>query len=316
MTTSPVLRVSAAADSRGGLTQKYRLLLQKSHLDRFLKPGDVVAVKMHLGEPGNGRYIRPIFAVLLIDELLKLGVKPFVTDTAVLYKSQRHHAWDYYRVARRNGYTAEVLGCPLIISGGMRDRSVKVQIQHPLRLAEVGISAEIYDADALISLAHVTLHLQYPLGAALKNIGMGCVDIATKLAMHEARGTSPRHLALQEATCDAAGAVLSKFRDKFFAINLLLDITPDCDCFDKSDLPVVPDLGILAGENLIALDRASYDLITAAPGYPGSRLEGTDAMQPGKDKVQPIRPRINSDDYFAITERSGIGDAGYHFVDI
>ena len=113
-----------------------------------------------------------------------------------------------------------------------------------MRLTEVGISQDIYDADALISLAHVTMHLLFPIGAALKNIGMGGVDVATKLAMHDAKGTSPRHLALQEAAADGARVILEKFRDKFFALNLLLDVTPDCDCFDRTDLPVVPDLGI------------------------------------------------------------------------
>jgi len=314
--TARILRVTAAADRSGGLTQKFLRLLDQANLSQYVKSGDQVAVKMHFGEPGNARYIRPIFPVLLVDRLKELGARPFVTDTAVLYKSLRHQAWDYYQVARRNGFTPEVLGCPLLISGGLRDRSVKVAVEEPLRLSEVGVSAEIYDADALISLAHVTLHLLYPLGAALKNMGMGGVDINTKLAMHDARGTSPRHLALQEATADAAKAVLAGFSGKFFAINLLLDITPDCDCFDKTDLPVVPDLGILAGIDPIALDRASYDMIVAAPGYPGCKLENSDGMKSGADKVRPIYPRIDPEAYFRITERAGIGSTQYQIIDV
>lgn len=311
-----IFRVNAAAERGSGLTQNFQRLLEKADLSRYVKAGDVVAIKMHFGEPGNGRYLRPIFPVLLADALKALGARPFVTDTAVLYKSLRHHAWEYYQVARRNGFTSEVLGCPVLISGGLSDRSVKVPVLEPLRLPEVGVAAEIYDADALVSLAHVTLHLQYPLGAALKNVGMGCVDIDTKLALHDARGTNPRHLALWEATADSAKAILSGFAEKFLAINLMLDITPDCDCFDKTDLPVVPDLGILSGTDPVALDRASYDLIVAAPGYPGSKLEGTDGMRPGGDKVGPIYPRIDPEAYFQITERSGIGSTKYQIVDL
>jgi uncharacterized protein len=309
-------RVTAQADRTGGLTQKYLRLLQKSPLENIVKRGDLVAVKMHLGEPGNGRYIRPIFPVLLVDLLKSLGARPFVTDTAVLYKSPRGNAYDYYQAARRNGFTPEVLGCPLIISGGLHDKSIKVKVENPLRLDEVGISTEIYEADVLLSLAHVTLHLLYPLGAALKNIGMGCVDVATKLAMHDARGTSPRHLALQEATTDGARVILHKFKEKFYAFNLLLDVTPDCDCFDKTDLPVVPDLGILSGSDPVALDRASFDLITSAPGYQGSKLEGTLGMVPGGNKVLPLYPKIDSEAYFQITNRAGIGSTQYHYTDL
>ncbi|RJP76418.1 MAG: DUF362 domain-containing protein [Candidatus Zixiibacteriota bacterium] len=314
--TSTVLRTGAAADARDGLSQKFRRLLEASNLSRFVGKGDLVAVKMHLGEKGNVRYLRPIYAVMLVEALKELGARPFVTDTPVLYRSPRREAWSYYEVARRHGFTAEVLGCPLVISGGLKDRSVPVDVPHPLRLPRVGISTEIYDAEALISLAHVTLHMQFPLGAALKNLGMGCVDIETKLAMHEARGAANRLLSLQEAMVDGAAAVLDKFRDKFYAFNLMLDVTPDCDCWDRTDVPVVPDLGILAGTDPVALDRAAYDLIIAAPGYPGSREEGSGGMAPGGAKVQPIYPKIDPDAYFHITERAAIGSTLYEFQDV
>ncbi|MFH1863279.1 MAG: DUF362 domain-containing protein [bacterium] len=316
MSPATLFRVPARSDRTGGLAQKFHRLLATAGLPDLVKKGDLVAVKMHFGEPGNLRYIRPIFPVLLVDFLKELKARPFVTDTAVLYRSERHHAWGYYQVARRNGFTAEVLGCPLLIAGGMGDRSIPVAVPNAMRLSEIGVAPEIYDADVLISLAHATLHMFYPIGATLKNVGMGCVDIPTKMAMHDAPGRKPRHLALQEATCDAVSAVLSKFQNKFLGINLLLDITPDCDCFDKTDLPIVPDLGILAGTDPVALDRASHDLIQAAPGYPGSKLEGTAGMLPGNNKIEPIHSKINAEDYFKITELSGIGAIQYRIIDI
>lgn len=296
--------------------QKFPILLKKAGLPQMVSPKDLVAVKTHFGEPGNVRYIRPIFPVMLVDILLKLGARPFVTDTAVLYRSQRHTAWDYYRSARRHGFTPEVLGCPLVISGGMGDRSVKVKVPHPMHLKEVGVTPEICDADVLISLVHVTLHMQYPIGGALKNIAMGCVDIPTKLAMHEARGTKPRLLAQQEATMDSAAAILSGLGKKFFGINLLLDITPDCDCWNRTELPIVPDLGILAGTDPVALDQASYDLIVASPGYPGSKMEGSDGIHPGGDKVRSVYPKIDSEAYFKTVRRANIGNSDYEIEDI
>lgn len=308
--------IRPTVDRQGGLAQKFPRLLEKAGLSEVVNSGDLTAVKMHFGEPGNVRYVRPIFPVMLVDALLKLGARPFVTDTVVLYKSKRQTTWGYHDVARRHGFTSEVLGCPLIIAGGMSDRSVKVNVPQPMQLEEIGVTPEIYDADVLISLAHVTLHMQYPVGAALKNIAMGCVDISTKLAMHEARGTKPRLIAQQEATVDVAAGVLKASRKKFFGINLILDITPDCDCWNRTELPVVPDLGIIAGTDPVALDRASYDLIVASPGYPGSKLEGSEGYNPGGEKVKPIYPKVDPSAYFDIVDRAGIGSSEYEIEDL
>ncbi|TKJ37274.1 hypothetical protein CEE37_14295 [candidate division LCP-89 bacterium B3_LCP] len=316
MSKVKLYRIHPQVDRTGGLAQKFPKLLQEAGLADIVKQGDLVAVKMHFGEPGNLRYTRPAFPVMVVDALLELGAKPFVTDTAVLYKSPRHHAWDYYLAAKRHGFTSEVLGCPLIIAGGMTDLSVKVKVPGAKRLQEVGIAQEIYDADVLISLAHVTLHLQYPLGASIKNVAMGCADIPTKTAMHDIRTTKPRLVGQYQATMDVAKAVLSGFEKKFFGINLLLDVTPDCDCWNKSDVPIVPDLGILAGTDPNGLDQASYDLITAAPGYPGSKLDGTDGAVAGGNKVTPIYPNIDCKAYFDIANQSKLGNPDYEIVTI
>jgi len=316
MSNSNLIFVHPRVDHRGGIAQKFPELLNKAGLAEIIKSGDLVAIKMHLGEPGNIRYVRPVFPAMLVEALLDLGARPFVTDTAVLYRSNRHTAWDYYQAAKRHGFTSEVLGCPLVISGGMGDRSVKVLLPIAKRLKEVGVTPEIIDADALISLAHVTLHLQYPIGGAIKNIGMGCVDIPTKTAMHDAKGTSPRQIAQYEATLDGAAAVLSNFKNKFLAVNLLLDITPDCDCWNKTDLPIVPDLGVLGGTDPIAIDQASHDMIDKAAGYPGSRLEGTDGMRAGADKVAPIYPKTPTSEYFKLAATAGIGNSNYSLEEI
>jgi uncharacterized protein len=311
MTKAQVYHLPPRPERTGGIGQKFLKLLEIAGLDQIIKCNDLVAVKMHFGEPGNVRYIRPIFPVMLIEKLLELGARPFVMDSAVLYKSPRHTAWEYYHTARRHGFTAEVLGCPIIIAGGMGERSVQVQVEDPLRLESVGVVPEIVDADVLISLAHVTLHLQYPIGAAIKNIGMGGVDIATKRKMHEAYKPGSTPYGHWEATLDGTKAILHNPPKRFFAVNLLLDVTPDCDCWDKTELPVVPDLGILAGTDPIALDKASYDLILASPGYPGSILEGSTGMHPGQDKVKPIYHKIDPQDYFDICARSGLGSIDY-----
>ncbi len=301
----------------GGPTQKFKKLLEISGFADIITPGDVVALKMHFGEPGNARYIRPIFPVLAVDFIKKCGGKPFVTDTTVVYNTERNDYFKYLEAARRNGFTTETMGCPLILSGGFRDHSVKVKVPGPIILPDVTVSQEIWDADVLFSLAHFTMHLQFPFGAALKNIAMGGVDQATKARMHSVKGFKPAHLNVQAANTDGAKAVLQRFKNKFFSCNLALDVTPECDCFDKTDLPIVPDLGIFASFDPAACDQAAFEAVTAAPGYPGCLMGGTDGMRPGGDKVAACHHNLTTTEkYMEFIRKSGVGSLEYELVDI
>ena len=301
----------------GGLTQKFTLILEKSSLKDIIKPGDVAAVKMHFGEPGNARYIRPIYPVLAVDFIKKLGGRPFVTDTTVMYHTDRKDFFKYLDHARRHGFTNEVLGCPLIISGAFRDHGVKVKVPDPIVLPEVTVSQEIWESDVVFLLTHFTMHLEFPFGASVKNLSMGCVDQKTKLAMHSQKKFRPFHLNSQAANTDGAKVLMQRFREKIYAVNLAIDITPECDCFDKSDLPIVPDLGIFASFDPAACDQAAFAAVINAPGYPGCLFEGTDAMKPGSNKVAAIHPK--QDDYQTYNEfirQAGIGNLKYELVEV
>ena len=301
----------------GGPSQKLAKLLDKSGFTDKIKSGDVVAVKMHFGEPGNVRYIRPIFPVLLVDFIKQCGGKPFVTDSTVLYKSERNNYFGYLEVARRNGFTNEVLGCPLLISGGLKDHGVTVEVDKPLVLPKVSISREIWDADVLISLAHATMHLEFPYACSLKNIGMGCVDRYTKEKMHNARKLSPSRLNAQAANIDGASVVIKHFTDKILACNIALDVTPECDCFDKTDLPIIPDLGIFLSQDVVACDQATFMAIIDAPGYPGSLLEGHEGMQRGGNKVSACHAKQSGwAEHDKFLRQAGIGSMEYEVVEV
>lgn len=301
----------------GGPSQKLLKILEASGFADIVKKGDIVAVKMHFGEPGCTRYIRPIFPVLVVDFIKKCGGKPFVTDTTVMYKGGRKDFFNYLASARRNGFTSEVLGCPLIISGGFRDHGVKITVPDCLILPEVTVSQEIWEADVLFSLAHATMHLQFPFAASVKNISMGCVDQKTKLSMHSVKKFKPFHLNAQAANADGAKVVINHFRDKLFACNLALDVTPECDCFDKTDLPIVPDLGIFASFDPVACDQAAFDAVIKAPGYPGSLIEGKEGMKPGGDKVAGCHAEQSTHEpYIDFLRKSGLGSLEYEIVEV
>ncbi|HID06277.1 MAG TPA: DUF362 domain-containing protein, partial [Armatimonadetes bacterium] len=147
-------------------------------------------VKMHFGEFGNTRYIRPIFARWVVDFVKECGGQPFLTDTTSLYKHHRHTLFEYLQCAAINGFTYEGMGCPIIIADGLKGTGMVIKVENAFYLDEVKVAQAIYEADAMIVLSHPTLHPEFPIAGALKNVGMGCTTKEAKMKMHS-KGAKP-----------------------------------------------------------------------------------------------------------------------------
>jgi hypothetical protein len=158
------------------------------HLDSCLSPSleksDAVAIKLHMGEEGNARYIRPGVVRCIADWLKSKRVEPFVTDSTTLYRRKRGTLFDYLRTAAKHGFTSETMGCPVLIADGLKSSGVVVEVENPVKMNEVGVSYLIHEADVLISLSHVTLHPDVVPAAGLKNVAMGCTNKEAKMRMH------------------------------------------------------------------------------------------------------------------------------------
>lgn len=111
----------------------------------------------------------------------------------------------------------------------------------------------------------------------------------------------------------ALGALIGK-KGKAAFINFLLSVSPECDCVPWSDAPIVPDIGILASTDPVAIDRASYDLVNRQPGLPSSALKKAHA--PGADKFRDLWPRIDAMVQFRHAVEIGLGSEDYELVEI
>lgn len=114
----------------------------------------------------------------------------------------------------------------------------------------------------------------------------------------------------QIAMSDAAKGCLNTFDpEKVAFMTYVQDVSPECDCFPWSGISIVPDIGILAGKDIVAMDTAALDLIDAAPNYPGSRADDL-GLKPGDDKFKAINlvtPRIQ----LKAAQKIGMGSMEY-----
>lgn len=176
------------ADMRTGhkenLFDKIARLLAMAGLSQHVSEGDLTAVKIHFGEKGNHAYIRPVFARRVVEEIKKLGARPFLTDSSTLYPGERKEAVSALTCAIENGFAYACVGAPLIISDGLRGvTETEVKLDGDL-LSRVYIGTEIVEADSLVCLTHFKCHELTGFGGAIKNLGMGCASRKGKLEQH------------------------------------------------------------------------------------------------------------------------------------
>ncbi|HMK35473.1 MAG TPA: DUF362 domain-containing protein [Desulfomonilaceae bacterium] len=113
-----------------------------------------------------------------------------------------------------------------------------------------------------------------------------------------------------EKVVEYAGAVLEHKKGKAVFMTFVTDVSPLCDCTPFSDRPIVPNLGILASLDPVALDQACADLVNAAPGNPESSLQT--ALAPGEDKFRALYPGIDWEHQLVHAEKMGLGTRKYH----
>jgi uncharacterized Fe-S center protein len=112
---------------------------------------------------------------------------------------------------------------------------------------------------------------------------------------------------------------LAVLKDKpSFHINFVMNVSPDCDCYESNDYPIVPDLGIAASFDPVALDKACADLVNAAPALPGSRISdrGATTDMKGKDKFSMTHPHTNWQTGIDHAVRIGLGNSDYEMINV
>jgi len=174
------------SEGERAISAKARRLFKAGGFAKCFEANDFTAVKVHIGEDGNNTYIKAGCIKGLVEELLELKTKPFITDTCTLYVGHRHNAIDHAMLAHKHGFDLNGLEIPFIVSDGLLGTAeVAVRINGEIN-KEVFVAYDIARCQAILSVAHFTGHVAACLGATLKTLGMGCASKKGKLKQHAA----------------------------------------------------------------------------------------------------------------------------------
>ncbi|MDI6785653.1 MAG: DUF362 domain-containing protein [bacterium] len=147
-----------------------------------------------------------------------------------------------------------------------------------------------------------------------KCVGCGQCLVSCPQNVFEVNWNALSPTKVQERLCEYALGVLSQKKGKIGFINFLIDIVPDCDCCPHSDAPIIPNIGILASLDPVAIDQASVDLVNQEIGLKGTALK--ENINAHTDKFKSIHPKVNWKIQLNYGEKIGLGKRKYQLIQI
>ncbi|MCW4018923.1 MAG: DUF362 domain-containing protein [Candidatus Bathyarchaeota archaeon] len=170
-------------NTSNNLLEETRRLYTEADTFGCIEKGDLVAIKLHVGELGNPTYVQPFFVHEIVRLVKEAGDKPFLTDSNTYYLAQRHNAYDHMNTALMNGFNM----APFIVADGLKSENYRTVKTRGI-LSEIEVSGAIAEADAMLVVSHCKGHELSGFGGAIKNLGMGCTSQAGKLRQHRTVG--------------------------------------------------------------------------------------------------------------------------------
>ena len=235
-------------------------------------PGKV-AIKLHSGEKGNQNFLGPAFWKPIIKEV---GGTVVECNTAYgdAHGGVRDHTASHIQLIKDHGWSL-YFDVDLMDAEGP---DIIWEIPGGKVLKENHLGRNIVNYDSMLVLAHFKGHPMGGYGGALKQLSIGCASAAGKALIHSG-GVSDNNIlcwkkhAQQDRFCeamaDAASSVVRHFEGKIAYINVMKNLSVDCDCVAVAEDPCMQDIGMLASLDPVAIDQACIDLIYAAKDDPG-----------------------------------------------
>ncbi len=262
-----------------------------------------VAVKMHSGEKDNKNYLKPEFVKDMINYVNGTVVECNTAYPGARNSTEKHrelikeHEWEKY-------FPFDLLDA--------EGPDMKLDIPNGKVLKENYVGKNLVNYDSLLVLSHFKGHAMGGYGGALKQLSIGCASSAGKTLIHTAGKVSdqnemfnnlPEQDKFLESMADAASSVVNYFKGNAVYINIMKNISIDCDCDGNASAPCMKDIGILASLDPIAIDQACLDLVY-------------NSKDPGKEKLINRIESLHGVHTIEASEELGFGTREYELINV
>lgn len=220
-----------------------------------------VAVKLHSGEKGNQNYLRPEFVKNIIDK-----VNGTVVECNTAYGGARNETSKHKELMQEHGW-CKYFDVDIMDAEGP---DLEIEIPNGIQIKKNILGKNIKNYDSMLVLSHFKGHPMGGYGGALKQLSIGCSSSSGKAYIHSAGKIADQNILWDniseqdkflESMADAASSVHDLFKGNIAYINVMCNMSVDCDCCAVAEDPCLSDIGVLASLDPIAIDQACIDLV-------------------------------------------------------
>lgn len=259
-------------------------------------PGKV-AVKLHSGEVGNQNFLRPDFMKPVIDH-----VKGTIVECNTAYEGKRNTTKAHWETMKLHGW-ADIADVDILDEEG----ELELSVPEGQKIQKNYVGDHVKNYDSMLVLSHFKGHPMGGFGGALKNISIGLASSHGKAYIHGVGDVNnfwnSDHDSFLESMADASKSIMDMFGDKIVFINVMKNMSVDCDCCAVAEDPAMADIGILASTDPVALDQACLDLVYAS-------------KDPGRDHLLERIGSRNGVHTVEAAAKIGVGSREYELTQI
>ncbi len=254
-----------------------------------------VAVKLHSGEVGNQNFLRPDFMEPVVSY-----VHGTIVECNTAYEGQRNTSKAHWETMKLHGWTG-------IAAVDILDEDGEMELSVPKgqKIQKNFVGKHLQKYDSMLVLSHFKGHPMGGFGGALKNISIGLASSHGKAYIHGVGDVNKfwesDHDSFLEAMADASKSIVDYFKEKTVYINVMKNMSVDCDCCAVAEDPAMADIGILASLDPVALDQACLDLVYASE-------------DPGRDHLLERIESRNGVHTVEAAARIGVGTREYELL--
>jgi len=257
-----------------------------------------IAIKVHSGETGNQNFLRPAFWKPVVDH-----VGGTIVECNTAYEGARNTTERHVQVLKNHGWS-DMYPVDLLDAQGP---DMVLDIPNGKKIKKNFVGKDLKDYDATLILSHFKGHPMGGFGGALKQLSIGFASSYGKGYIHgvgdPAKFWDRDQDSFLESMADAASSMVAYFKGNAVYVNVMKNMSVDCDCCDVAEDPCIADIGILISDDPVAIDQACVDLVYAC-------------NDPGKPHLLERIESRNGIHTIEVAAEHGIGSREYELIEV